>query len=111
MGKVDYKVKTQQLSDGIVKNLKFLGADGQILTAGKSGKIPPGQAAGYYKGAIVFADGKSKAGFVETTLSDYVLFKTSEKPEVEKIESSLLKSVSASRFRVTFILNLKQNFL
>ena len=29
--------------DGIVKNLKFLGADGQILTAGKSGKIPPGQ--------------------------------------------------------------------
>jgi RHS repeat-associated protein len=26
-----------------VKNLKFLGMDGQILTAGKSGKIPPGQ--------------------------------------------------------------------
>jgi uncharacterized protein RhaS with RHS repeats len=26
-----------------VKNLKFLGADGQILTAGKSGKVPPGQ--------------------------------------------------------------------
>jgi RHS repeat-associated protein len=29
-----------------VKNLKFLGADGQILTAGKSGKIPPGQISG-----------------------------------------------------------------
>ncbi|HJW28396.1 MAG TPA: hypothetical protein VJ508_04000, partial [Saprospiraceae bacterium] len=45
-GKVDYNVKTQQLSDGIVKNLKFLGADGQILTAGKSGKVPPGQVNG-----------------------------------------------------------------
>ena len=29
-----------------MKNLKFLGADGQILTAGKSGKIPPGQIRG-----------------------------------------------------------------
>jgi len=32
--------------DGIVKNLEFLGADGQILTAGKSGNIPPGQISG-----------------------------------------------------------------
>jgi RHS repeat-associated protein len=45
-GKVDYNAKTQQLGDGIVKNLKFLGADGQILTAGKSGKVPPGQVKG-----------------------------------------------------------------
>ena len=51
-------------------------------------------AADYYKGTIVFADGKSKSGLVEATLSDYVLFKGSEKAEVEKIESSLLKSVS-----------------
>ena len=45
-GKVDYNSKRQQLSDGIVKNLKFLGAEGQILTAGKSGKVPPGQVNG-----------------------------------------------------------------
>lgn len=45
-GKVDYNNKAQQLITGIVKNLKFLGADGQILTAGKSGKIPPGQVKG-----------------------------------------------------------------
>jgi RHS repeat-associated protein len=40
---VDYAAKGQRVFDGIVKNLKFLGADGQILTAGKSGKVPPGQ--------------------------------------------------------------------
>jgi RHS repeat-associated protein len=45
-GKVDYVGKGQKVFDGIVKNLKFLGADGQILTAGKSGKIPPGQIRG-----------------------------------------------------------------
>src|SRR5260370_13659414 len=45
-GKVDFNVKAQQLSDGIVKNLKFLGADGQILTAGKSVKVPPRQIKG-----------------------------------------------------------------
>jgi RHS repeat-associated protein len=45
-GKVDYTGKRQKLFDGIVKNLKFLGADGQILTAGKSGKVPPGQVSG-----------------------------------------------------------------
>jgi hypothetical protein len=32
--KVDYATKNQRVFDGIVKNLKFLGADGQILTAG-----------------------------------------------------------------------------
>jgi hypothetical protein len=42
-GKVDYNGKQQKIRDGIVKNLKFLGLDGAILTAGKSGKIPPGQ--------------------------------------------------------------------
>ena len=44
--KVDYVGKTQKVFDGIVKNLKFLGADGQVLTAGKSGKVPPGQVNG-----------------------------------------------------------------
>ncbi len=43
--KVDYVGKNQHIFDGIVKNIKFLGANGQILTAGKSGKIPPGQIA------------------------------------------------------------------
>jgi RHS repeat-associated protein len=45
-GKVNYPKKTQDLVDAIVKNLKFLGADGQILTAGNSGKTPPGQLKG-----------------------------------------------------------------
>jgi RHS repeat-associated protein len=45
-GKVDYATRGQRVFDGIVKNLKFLGADGQILTAGKSGKMPPGQVNG-----------------------------------------------------------------
>ncbi len=44
--KVDYVGKNQRIFDGIVKNIKFLGADGQILTAGKSGKTPPGQITG-----------------------------------------------------------------
>lgn len=43
---IDYAAKGQRIFDGIVKNLKFLGADGQILTAGKSGKVPPGQVKG-----------------------------------------------------------------
>jgi RHS repeat-associated protein len=42
-GRVDYNGKQQKIRDGIVKNLKFLGLDGAILTAGKSGKVPPGQ--------------------------------------------------------------------
>jgi len=29
--------------EGIVRNLKWLADDGSILTAGKSGKVPPGQ--------------------------------------------------------------------
>jgi hypothetical protein len=29
-----------QMQEGIVKNLKFLGEDGQPLPAGKSGKVP-----------------------------------------------------------------------
>jgi RHS repeat-associated protein len=32
-----------QMQEGIVKNLKFLGQEGQPLPAGKSGKVPPGQ--------------------------------------------------------------------
>jgi len=43
---VDYSAKGKRLLDGIVKNLKFLGADGSVLTAGKSGKVPPGQVNG-----------------------------------------------------------------
>lgn len=50
-------------------------------------------ASSYYKGTIVFVDGKSKTGLVESILSDYVLFKASENAKEEKIESSLLKSV------------------
>lgn len=53
--KVDYVGKTQKVFDGIVKNLKFLGADGQILTAGKSGKIPPGQISGTGGGNVTEA--------------------------------------------------------
>ena len=53
--KVDYVGKTQKVFDGIVKNLKFLGADGQILTAGKSGKIPPGQISGTGSGNVTEA--------------------------------------------------------
>jgi RHS repeat-associated protein len=41
--RVNYPARSARVFEGIVKNLKFLGADGQILTAGKSGKIPPGQ--------------------------------------------------------------------
>ncbi len=41
--KVDYAGKAGKIQEGIVKNLKFLGVDGAILTAWKSGKIPPGQ--------------------------------------------------------------------
>ena len=44
--KVLREVLTATTFDGIVKNLKFLGADGQVLTAGKSGKVPPGQISG-----------------------------------------------------------------
>jgi RHS repeat-associated protein len=53
-GKVDYNGKRQKVFEGIVKNLKFLSADGQILTAGKSGKIPPGQINGSTNTAEAF---------------------------------------------------------
>jgi RHS repeat-associated protein len=46
-GKVNYNKKHDELFEGIVRNLKFLAEDGTtILTAGKSGKIPPGQVIG-----------------------------------------------------------------
>lgn len=41
----------------------------------------------YYPATIVFVDGKSKTGLVESTFGDYILFKTSEKSNAEKIES------------------------
>jgi RHS repeat-associated protein len=50
--KVDYNGKSQKLFEGIVKNLKFLGENGEILTAGKSGKIPPGQLNGSNTGNV-----------------------------------------------------------
>lgn len=50
--KVDYVGRAGRVFDGIVKNLKFLGADGQILTAGKSGKTPPGQIVGTSPNAV-----------------------------------------------------------
>ncbi|MCX2739501.1 SpvB/TcaC N-terminal domain-containing protein [Pontibacter anaerobius] len=43
---VNYPGKRDQVQEGIVRNLKFLGQDGAILTAGKSGKVPPGQIIG-----------------------------------------------------------------
>jgi RHS repeat-associated protein len=43
---VNYPGKQDQVQEGIVRNLKFLGQDGAILTAGKSGKVPPGQIIG-----------------------------------------------------------------
>ena len=45
-GKVNYNTKHEELFEGIVRNLKFLADDGSILTAGKSGKVPPGQIIG-----------------------------------------------------------------
>ncbi|MDH5366185.1 MAG: hypothetical protein OEW67_04310 [Cyclobacteriaceae bacterium] len=41
--KVNYNTKHDELFEGIVRNLKWLADDGSILTAGKSGKVPPGQ--------------------------------------------------------------------
>lgn len=48
----------------------------------------------YYKATIVYLDGKTKSGLVEGTLAETISFKASEKAQAEKIESSLLKSVS-----------------
>lgn len=55
-GSVGYAKKHQDLIDGIVRNLKFLGEDGSILTAGNSGKVPPGQ----IKGGGAGGDGGEK---------------------------------------------------
>ena len=41
--RVNYGKKQQDSREGIVKNLKWLGVDGALLTAGNSGKTPPGQ--------------------------------------------------------------------
>ena len=41
--KVNYSKKQQDSREGIVKNLKWLGQDGQLLRVGNSGKVPPGQ--------------------------------------------------------------------
>ncbi|CAA9225514.1 MAG: Enoyl-CoA hydratase [uncultured Cytophagales bacterium] len=43
---VNYAAKTQQVVDGLVRNLKNLGIDGAVMTAVKSNKVPPGQMAG-----------------------------------------------------------------
>jgi hypothetical protein len=51
------------------------------------------RAADYYDATIVFSDGKSKKGLVESTLSDYILFKRSKDSEEEKIESSTVRKV------------------
>src|SRR5882724_2948295 len=49
----------------------------------------------YYKATVVFTDGKSKNGLVESTLyADYILFKSTETAKEEKIESSTVKSVA-----------------
>jgi hypothetical protein len=39
---------------------------------------------------IVFTDGKSKTGLVESTFGDYIVFKASEKASEEKIQSANL---------------------
>ena len=58
--KVNYSKKQQDSREGIVKNLKWLGQDGQLLTAGNSGKTPPGQLK-KIKGSDG-GDGKDKGG-------------------------------------------------
>ena len=52
-GKVNYSDKQEQSREGIVRNLKWLGQDGALLTAGNSGKTPPGQ---------IIGDGESGGG-------------------------------------------------
>ena len=48
----------------------------------------------YYDATVVFADGKSKKGLVESTLStDHIFFKTSKDSKEEKIESSTVSKV------------------
>ena len=59
--KVNYGKKQQDSREGIVKNLKWLGQDGQLLTAGNSGKTPPGQLK-KIKGGDGSGKGKDKGG-------------------------------------------------
>ncbi|WP_258105033.1 SpvB/TcaC N-terminal domain-containing protein [Marinoscillum sp. MHG1-6] len=40
---IDYYTKRKEVEQAIVKNLKWVGDDGVVFTAGKSGKVPPGQ--------------------------------------------------------------------
>src|SRR5688500_9174342 len=48
----------------------------------------------YYDATVVFADGKSKKGLVESTLgTDYIFFKASKDSKEEKIESPTLSKV------------------
>ena len=44
--KINYAAKAEKLFDGIVRNEKFIDENGNLLTAGKSGKVPPGQIIG-----------------------------------------------------------------
>jgi len=48
----------------------------------------------YYKGTVVYLDGKARTGLIDGYLSDVISFKTSEKAQGEKIQSSGLISVS-----------------
>lgn len=48
----------------------------------------------YYPATIVFIDGKSKTGLVESTFGDYIFFKASEKSNPEKIESAGLSKLT-----------------
>jgi hypothetical protein len=54
----------------------------------------PALAETFEKGSVQYLDGKSKVGLIEQTMSDIILFKVSENAQVEKIESSLLRSVT-----------------
>jgi RHS repeat-associated protein len=49
-GKINYPDKQEGSREGIVRNLKWLGQDGALLTAGNSGKTPPGQVIGEGEG-------------------------------------------------------------
>src|SRR5579871_2908448 len=48
----------------------------------------------YSKGSVQYLDGKSKTGLLENTMGDVILFKVSDNAAVEKIQSSLLRSVT-----------------
>ncbi len=42
VNKIDYNIKQGNTNDHIQGHYKWIGEDGQVMTAGKSGKIPPG---------------------------------------------------------------------